>query len=314
MFFRSRYIVRHFGLHETPDALEIEKGSPPPIKISLHPIKKEEIKQFYEEDDWVALLSTEEVVSEKIAAQFENNEKEPTQAVREVSTRISSRIHSFLTEFLRVVRWRNGVTGHHQLIRCAEGELEWSQDEVTWKPAGRLITASVTVELLAVRFKSSLFDEINEMLLAEDYEPVGHELLREAWNLRHDSPRSALILGVSALEVGVKSFIAKLVPASEWLCFEMPAPPVVKLLEEYLPKLPVKLKINDKVFIPQKIIEALKKAVLKRNGVAHKGTMIHGGESLANILTNIQMTLYFLDYYAGHVWAINNVRDSDINL
>jgi len=286
---------------------------PPPIKILLRPIKKEEIKQFYEEDDWVALLSTEEAVSDKVAAQFRADEKEPTQAVKEVSTRVNGRISSFLREFLRIVRWRNGVYGHHRLIRCAEGELEWSQDGVTWKPARRSIIASVGLELRAVRFKSPLFDQISELLLAEDYEPIGHELLREAWNLRHDSPRSALMLGVSALEVGIKAFVSKLVPSSEWLCFEMPAPPVVKMIEEYLPKLPVKLKINDKVFIPPKIIEVLRKAVTKRNRVAHKGTAIHNDESLADILMNIQMTLYFLDYYAGHSWAINNMRDSDIN-
>ncbi len=151
------------------------------------------------------------------------------------------------------------------------------------------------------------------MLLAEDYEPAGHELLREAWNLRHDSPRSALMLGVAALEVGVKEFVSKLVPQSEWLCFEMPAPPVVKMLQEYLPKLPVELKINGKVFIPEKIIETLKKAVVKRNRVTHKGMTVVNDESLADILTNIQMTLYFLDYYAGHSWAVNSMRDPDIH-
>ena len=313
MFFRSRYIVRHFGLQQTPDTLEVEKTDPPRLKLSLRPIKEEELKQFYEKDDWVAFVFTEETVSEKVAAQFEKEEGEPTSAVKDVSTRVGSRANSFLNEFLRIVRWRNGVYGHHQLIRCAEEGLRWSQDGTTWRPVRGFIIGSLSLELLAVRYKTQLFDQITGMVLAEDYEPVGHELLREAWNLRDNSPRSALMLGVSALEVGVKAFVSKLVPSSEWLCFEMPAPPVVKMLQEYLPSLPVKLKINDKVFIPRKIIESLKKAVADRNRVAHKGMTVVNDESLADILMNVQMALYFLDYYAGHPWAVNNMRDSDIS-
>lgn len=314
MFFRAKYIVRDFGLREPPEILEIKKTGPPPVNLFLRPIKEEEIKPFYEKEDWVAFVVTEDAVSEKVASQCEKDEGEPTQAVKDISIRVGHLMTSFFSEFLRAARWRNGIYGHHQLIRCSEEGLLCSQDGTVWKPMrGKISIHFGGLEVKGVPYKDQQFDQIREIILTEDYEPVGHELLREAWNLRNNSPRSALILGVSALEVGVKAFVANQVPSSEWLCFEMPAPSVVKMLEEYIPSLPVRLKTNGKVIIPKKILESLKQAVAKRNRVAHKGDKVDNDESLADILTNIQMALYFLDYYAGHVWAVENIRDSEIH-
>ena len=31
------------------------------------------------------------------------------------------------------------------------------------------------------------------------------------------------------------------------------------------------------------------------------------------MLTNIQMCLYLLDYYEGHAWAANKMRDAEIS-
>ena len=313
MLFRMRYIVRHFGLSDTPKLLEVEKHDVPPVRLELRLISEKEIKQSYEKDDWVALLYTEEDVSEKTAAEFERNDGGPAQAVRDISGKAGTRMSAFLRDFLRVVRWRTSVYGHHQLIRCAEEGLQWSHDGKDWKQSrGWLLIASLGGELRATPYKPQLFEQVSTMVVSGDHEPVGHELLREAWNLRSHSPRSALMLGVSALEVGVKAFVVKLVPASEWICFELPAPPVVRMLEEYLHSLPVKLTINGKVFIPPRIIQTLKKAVFERNRVAHKGATVDDREELAEILTTIQMALYFLDYYAGYSWALNNMRHADI--
>src|SRR5438093_1519542 len=43
-------------------------------------------------------------------------------------------------------------------------------------------------------------------------EPLGHELFREAWNLRIQSPRSSVLVGIAAVEVGVKHFVVGLDP------------------------------------------------------------------------------------------------------
>jgi hypothetical protein len=49
-------------------------------------------------------------------------------------------------------------------------------------------------------------EDVASLVVAEGREPLGHELLREAWFLRMTNPRSALVTGVAALEVGFKEF------------------------------------------------------------------------------------------------------------
>jgi hypothetical protein len=131
---------------------------------------------------------------------------------------------------------------------------------------------------------------------------------REAWNLKSQSPRSALILGLSALEVGAKACVALLVPNSEWLCFEAPTPPVLSVLEEYLPTLPTKARLNGKVYVPLAALGVIKKAVAQRNRVAHRGSKVDAGKSLYTTLETIRGVLYLLDYYCGQSWAAPHLR------
>lgn len=67
-------------------------------------------------------------------------------------------------------------------------------------------------------------DLLTELLSSNAEEPLAHELLREAADLRHIAPRSALLIGVSALEVGFKALVADLVPNAGWLVEEAPTP------------------------------------------------------------------------------------------
>lgn len=308
MFFRTRYVVRHFGLTAVPAPLAIEKPGAPGMSLSLRLLNESELKSGFEKDDWVADLFTEESVPEDLQPRFLSPGSKPSPEAGQIAIGVSTRLHGFLNAFLQVVRWRHAVFGHHQLIRCTQGGLQWSVDSTNWQNSPWFHKATMSVENQAVPYTPDRFAEITQMLLDGDYEPVGHELLREAWNLRQSSPRSALLLGVSALEVGVKAFISAIVPDAEWMCFHVPAPPVVRILEEYLPKLPVKLTIDNEAFIPEVILKSLRHAVRQRNEVAHQGSPVPYAASLNKILMDVQMTLYFLDYYAGHSWAVNNMN------
>ena len=78
-------------------------------------------------------------------------------------------------------------------------------------------------------------------------EPLAHALLREAEiNRNRDALRSALILAVAAIEIGVKRFIATAIPGTAWLLEQIQSPPTHKLLSDYLPTLPAKQTINRK--------------------------------------------------------------------
>jgi hypothetical protein len=313
MFFRSRYIVRHWGMHDVPEPLRLEKPGPHRVVLSMRTIRDDEIRQFYEKDDWVAELVTDEDISDKIRDQFCLPDEEPQRpAVTDVSRNALMRMHGFLMGFLQLARWRTGVYGHHELIRCVEGGLDWSLDEVTWSPArlpGKGVGSS---ELRSTTHRPKTIEDITALLLRDERAPTAHELLREAWNLKPTSPRSALMLGLSALEVGVKAFVATIVPNSEWLCFEVPTPPVVRILREYLPQLPVRQTIGGKVFVPDATLNTIKKATEQRNRVAHRGVRVEYSQSLNEVLSSVQTVLFLLDYYAGHSWALNNIRESAV--
>jgi hypothetical protein len=157
--------------------------------------------------------------------------------------------------------------------------------------------------------------EITEFLESNSQEPVGHELLREAKELQHTSPRSAVLIAVSAIEVAVKSVIIEKVADAAWLVDSMQSPPVVDMLTDYLPRL---FAGEMQFYEPTKkegIIKTIFDAVTIRNQVAHKGVPPPKEEKLSEILAAVQEMLWVCDYYAGHKWAelhINSMHQGSI--
>ena len=129
-------------------------------------------------------------------------------------------------------------------------------------------------------------------------EPLGHELLREANVNRDSNPRSSLILGVAAAEVGFKQFASKSLPDTAWI-LELPSPPLIEMLNKF-PWCQLNLRINDKVpAVPELIIDELKKAVNLRNKIVHSGIASLSFETLKSALDSVKDLLYFLDMLSG---------------
>jgi len=116
------------------------------------------------------------------------------------------------------------------------------------------------------------------------------------------------VTAVAAAETGVKECIASLVPGAGWLVGELPSPPIVKILREYIKQLPAKCKIDGAVRRPPKdLITKVNKAVEKRNKLVHGNQVeIEFGE-LRELLAAVSDLLYLLDYYNGHEWALRHV-------
>jgi hypothetical protein len=135
-------------------------------------------------------------------------------------------------------------------------------------------------------------------------EPIAHHLLREAKSLYGANPRSALLIAVAAVEVGLKTLIAELVPAASWLVEETPSPPISKIIGEYLEQLPCRIRIHDRVIAPPKPWRnQIADAVKARNALAHGGRFVLSLPELEKILSAVENVLYLLDYYTGHAWA-----------
>ena len=172
---------------------------------------------------------------------------------------------------------------------------------------------------VGMAFKKSLKDvppeEIVRMVESGDQEPVAHQLFREAWELRSSNPRSALAIGIAAAEIGVKYLIASLIPNAQWLVMETPSPPVVKILREYLPMLPVRGRFKDKTLKPPpELITLIKKGIEYRNDLVHAGASLPDRKELESILHAVNDVLWVCELYAGAGWAGKYISANTIKL
>lgn len=316
MFFRCQYGLHDLGLGEnqivrfsesTPDQIDIEITQPPYPKSP-------------EEHVCAAVVNLEQTVSSKVANQFaeiteaiskynatrdfENQPKVP-QAVIDRASLAARRISDFTRRVAKLMRWRMGLEGHHSPVKNSKG-LHWSTDRQNWRFMSWMIRMDVSIIKPPIPPNDGMIKSFSELLSQGESEPLAHELLREAKNNKSRNPRSSLMIGIAAAEIGVKNFIAKLIPDAEWLAMNVPSPPLVQILENYVPKLPVKKRFGEGSglgpFIPTHIREVFKKGVTVRNKLTHAGADF-STETLDQVLNATHDLLFLLDFYAGHEWA-----------
>ncbi len=206
-----------------------------------------------------------------------------------------------------VIRWRFGLAGRDAVF--AESRVEIVLDNgqlVELQPLGQAAMG----DRRAVVGEPG-WSMIPGMVESEMREPIGHQLLREAWNLRHANPRGSLIIGVAAAEVGIKQLIASLVPAARSLVEDLPAPPLPKVLKHTLPELPIRADVAPERRCPKALHKLLDEAVQDRNAVVHRGTepTVH----LHATLEGIREFLYLLDFYDGRPWAVDRLSETSLS-
>jgi hypothetical protein len=146
--------------------------------------------------------------------------------------------------------------------------------------------------------------DISRLLDSGEDQPLGHDLLREAWNIHESNPRSAVVIAVAAIEVGIKQFIAAQLPGTKWLLHHMPAPPVHKLLRDFLPGVPSRGESSGVVGpLDIGLVRVLREAVEQRNALVHAGEANISEDWLQTLFKNVRRLLYDLDYHRGHGWA-----------
>jgi hypothetical protein len=146
------------------------------------------------------------------------------------------------------------------------------------------------------------------MLQKDSLEPIGHELFREAWAVRITAPRSAILIGIAGLEVGLKHCIARLIPDSTWLVEHVPTPPLESMLKNYLPKLPVKNTIGGMTVPPSpRTLKAIKEGIEQRNRTAHRSEPPPDKMLVERVLLAVADVLWMLDFYCGESWALDHI-------
>ncbi len=234
-------------------------------------------------------------------------------ALQNICDEVARELHSALERFFKLIRWQQEVDGPHHVFEH-EPALYWRVlPEADYHAVGRRQQQWVGRAPAGIEWGEIDEREFNELWAkAGAVEPLGHELLREAQGSARSDPRSALLLAASALEAGVKTHIARLVPEVEWLMMEAPAPPVNKMLRHYLPKLHASkgIGLTEWTNLHPLFKEAEELAKL-RNKLTHSGEMPEQViPNMRSFLTTVSDLLYILDLVEGNEWARENIQSS----
>lgn len=219
---------------------------------------------------------------------------------------VSGELADMAVRTISVLRWRANELGPHNPISTRG--LHWSIDGAFWHPVPADFGVRVSI-LEPLRASEQLRAEVDNIVRSGGGAPLHHDLFREAWKQRDENPRSALVIGMAAAELSVKHCISTLVPDAEWLATNLPTPPLVRMLIEYLPKLPARCKLDGQVKPPPaEVLETLRKGVTIRNQLSHAGTLNPSIEEVEEILRAVHDLLWLIDFYSGSEWALGFLR------
>lgn len=211
-----------------------------------------------------------------------------------------------ITRSCLVLRWRHALLGPPDPLRPIGAGPEWSLDGSTWHPLPA--NAGTRADVSSIYPSVSVASEVQAMLDTGRDEPLAHKVFREAWDNRFSSRRSAIVIGVAALEVGIKAFISQASPSVQWLISNAPSPPIKRLLAEFLPSLETPATLEGKVVAPPKsILDLVEKAVVTRDRAANASAEDVTHDSLEEMLVAIRDVLWLLDFYGGASWAVSHV-------
>jgi hypothetical protein len=219
---------------------------------------------------------------------------------------VNGELMDYAKRTVNVLRWRCGTEGEHNPI--SSRPASWSFDGQNWLPLPSGGKAYMWTGPYIRTTEEILEDAKAYVNVGKNY-PLGHELYLEAWEQRHQNPRSALIVGIAAAETGLKQCINTFVPDAKWLIENTTSPDLVKMLFEYLPLLPTTNRVNKKVFASKTVLnEMLKKGVFMRNQLVHGRATKITYETLEEILLAVHDVLWILDYCSGYKWPLEYVR------
>lgn len=179
------------------------------------------------------------------------------------------------------------------------------------------MTARVSAPRTGTRLDAKKVEKVEALLKAGAEEPLAHYMLREARVTFGRHNVSAVVMAMAAAEIGTKQLVSKLVPEAAWLAENVPSPPLVRMLLDYVPQLPRIHTDPPLVPPPRSILDTLRKGVRMRNSAAHVGARDLNSDDVEAVIGAVQDLLWLFDYYAGHRWALEHLsyeRGVELNL
>jgi hypothetical protein len=216
------------------------------------------------------------------------------------------------TRALEVALWRTGARGGPPGIEVTPLQLFWRTQvaaeedllDSNWRQIPSGIVLVGLPELSFFDLDATIGSQISQLLDAAIPQPLGHDLLREAWRIHESNPRAALVVAIAALETGLKQFIGSQLPQTDWILRNLPSPPLHKIVRDLLPTIPSRA-TGHTTFAgaDSAAVRVVREAVERRNSLVHVGQVDIDREWLTTLFQVARRLLYQLDYHAGHEWA-----------
>jgi hypothetical protein len=286
-FFRCSYEVAELGRH-LREAEEFEFSFERPRRCVVHLSKSYWDRQPSDTGSAICAAETTEEEADD-TAEFVNG--------------VLDELSSAMIPAVAVFRWRCGLAeGPPNPCRNLRGFC--SNDGESWRevPMARAFSISLSFGIptrSSLPTQHAIGNEVAQFIrTGTKEEPLGRQLFREAWSERETRPRSALVIGVAAAEVGFKKLVGTLLPEAQWLMDEIQTPPLGTMLRKFLPTLPVKFGSPPSVLLKQ-----LDEAIKRRNKLVHAGQPPPKKSELEKMLRAVNDFLWICDMYAGHEWA-----------
>ncbi len=225
--------------------------------------------------------------------------------LQEAAVSARERLLRAANRFVRLICWRQSASSEWTPIDSAS--LYWGLKGNELQFVKERAKEQSFTSPPGITWSDSDRDDILALWADGSSEPLGHELLREARQLAGASSRSSLLVAASALEVGVKRYLAARLPGTDWLMENVPSPPVDKMLRQFVPLVtscsPETLKNWPNLGSRFKIVTHY---IEQRNKIAHQGNPTIELR-LRDFIAVVEDFLFIFDVLSGHEWAKQNV-------
>ncbi|WP_247079493.1 hypothetical protein [Pseudohalocynthiibacter sp. F2068] len=220
--------------------------------------------------------------------------------------------HKILSDLIRecvsTLRWAQCASGGHQPFGSIS--FKWSDDGTEWHRLPRNTQVSV-IEASPLDTAAPAIEHFTNLVVGKTEEPLAHELMREAIELSRTTPRSSLLIAVSALEIGLKEYVSHLIPNSRLVMEKMQSPSILKLIMEVIPAIQhaTRSQLTIEYFpLSDENKKYLQKWISQRNQIAHGPKDSVDSENLFEFLEFSRDLLYIIDFLTGHDWALKNLK------
>jgi hypothetical protein len=216
----------------------------------------------------------------------------------------------------RLLRWRLGMqsSSDHYYGRL----LEYSRNAGVWKVAPHNLGVSLKFgaprTMITDEVRQEVISDLSRIIEKGKKEPIGYSVLYEASKQVEGNPRSALVMGMAALETALKECISALFPENEWFLMNLQSPPIDRILREYLTASPKhRLLFNGRPLVwPTSIMETVKRNIKIRNNIVHGHDQEVRRDELDELLLTVHDLMRMFDCIRGEEWASKYIRSNTV--